>query len=207
MIFSRQGMACRFEASEDQVRSMGRAARGVIGIRLREGDEVVGMEIVAPGDDILNITERGMGKRSNVGTGIAEEDVEIGGGYRRTKRGSKGVTSIKLRDGDLLLSALRVEEGDEIIMTSQVGQVVRISVDDIRTIGRSSQGVRIINLTDKDVLASVSRIQKMEGDEEEELDENGQPIQSAAAAIPVDSEVVEESAAEVEDEDATDEDE
>jgi DNA gyrase subunit A len=167
MLFSSMGMACRF--LEGDVRPMGRVTRGVIGIRLgkREDDEVVAMAVVTERQDVLKVTLRGMGKRSNIGTGIAEQDRETGG-YRLTKRGGKGVTSIKLKDDDRVVAGIVVESGDEIMMTTVEGQLVRISTDEIRVIGRSSQGVRVINLRDSDTVGSVSKIRELEGLDDED---------------------------------------
>jgi DNA gyrase subunit A len=167
MLFSAQGMACRFK--EDQARTMGRTARGVIGIRLgkKENDSVVGMTAVEPCEDVLLVTSSGMGKRSNIGHGIAELDQETGG-YRLTNRGGKGVTGIKLKDGDSVVGALPVLPGDEMLITTVNGLVVRISTDEIRTIGRASQGVKIIDLRDKDKVASVSIVHVLEAEDEDE---------------------------------------
>ena len=167
MLFSAAGMACRFP--EDQVRAMGRAARGVIGIRLKSDDDrVVAMQVVRPQDELLNITALGMGKRSNIGFGVTEQDRETGGGYRLTKRGSQGVISIRLKGDDLLVGALKVIEGSEILMTTIKGQVVRFCVDDIRSKGRASQGVIVMDLKDKDRIGSVSSIEELAAEEDDE---------------------------------------
>ncbi len=186
MLFTTEGMACRFV--EENVRPMGRATRGVIGIRLgkREGDEVVAMEVVSDGLDILNITEQGMGKRSNIGTGIAELDTDVDG-YRRTHRGGQGVISIRLREGDRVVAASLIEPGEEVIVTTMLGQVVRFKADEIRTIGRSSQGVRVINLRDKDCVAAVSVVPELVDDEEAEavcVDGETPPDGAAAQIAP-----------------------
>jgi DNA gyrase subunit A len=165
MLFSTQGMAVRFH--EDEVRAMGRATRGVIGIRLgkREDDEVVAMTVMNDHDEILNITALGMGKRSNIGVGNAEQDEGIGGGYRLTSRGSMGVISMRLKEGDRLVSALRVTRGADLMITTVEGQMVRMSTDEIRTIGRSAQGVRMIDLRGDDQVAGVSLVEELPEDE------------------------------------------
>ena len=131
---------------------MGRGTRGVRGMRLKSDDDaVVAMAIVDANCDILNITEGGMGKRSNIGCGDSQVDKEAGiSGYRLTNRGSKGVTSIKLKSGDHLVGALRVEHGDEAMLTTTSGQIVRFKTDEIRTIGRASQGVKVMNIKNDD---------------------------------------------------------
>lgn len=164
MLFSRQGMASRF--SESQLRPMGRTARGVIGMRLRKAnDAVVSMAVVEPGADVLTITVKGIGKRSNIGTGHTEQDKAIGGGYRLTNRGGRGVISMRLQGNDSVVSALKVIPGSELMMTTVDGQLVRISVGELRSIGRSTQGVKVIGLHDDDKVVSVTMIPKL-GEEE-----------------------------------------
>ncbi len=194
ILISAQGMACRF--NENQARPQGRATRGVKGIRLgkRKDDAAVAMCVVEKGVDILIVTASGMGKRSNIGTGIAEQDKE-GGGYRLTNRGGKGVTGIRLKADDLVVGALLVEPGDEIMITTVNGQMVRISVDEIRTIGRASQGVRVINLRDDDKVAGISLIQELileNGDDGNEahgddLTAGDQPVVADISPSPADS--------------------
>ena len=186
MLFTSLGKACRFE--ESQVPPRGRVGKGVIGIRLKSADNgVVAFSVVEKGVDIVNITELGMGKRSNIGTGIAEQDKETGGGYRLINRGGSGVTSIKLKPNDKVIGALQIEEDDELMITTVKGQMVRISINGIRSIGRSSQGVKVIDLRGTDKVASATLIQKLEDDDEnpeetdadESTDENQMPDESA----------------------------
>lgn len=177
MVFTALGKACRF--AEEQVPARGRVGIGVRGIRLRsEDDAVVAFSVVEKGVDMLKITQLGMGKRSNIGTGIAEQDRELGGGYRLINRGGKGVTSIKLKTGDRVVAALMVVPGEEIMITTVNGQMVRISTDEIRTIGRNSQGVKVMDLRGKDRIAGVSQIQELVEDEKSES-EDGDDITAA----------------------------
>ena len=161
------GMACRFD--QGQVRPMGRGARGVTGMRFKlPGDYLVGMEVIkeeigeieegqeenATGPELLVVTSRGMGKRSFVST------------YRKTKRGAKGVTNIRFRDAeDKVIAAIQVEKGDELVLTTERGQLVRIPTDEIRTIGRASKGVKIMNLRETDRITGAAKIVKVEGEE------------------------------------------
>jgi DNA gyrase subunit A len=170
ILSTQKGMACRFDQDNSQLRPMGRTARGVTGMRFKlENDHIVSMEIIrehlddiaegvseeeAGGPELLVVTESGMGKRSFVKT------------YRKTNRGAKGVTSVRLREGDLVLDALQIMQGDELMLTTERGQLVRIPVDEIRTIGRASQGVRIMNLNADDRITGVSKIVKVEEEEE-----------------------------------------
>ncbi len=169
LLSSMHGMACRFK--EEELRVLGRDTTGVRGMELRDEagtakGELVAMTIVNPKSDLVVVTAQGMGKRSNVGTGISSEDEATGGGYRLTHRGSKGVTSIRLKGkDDRVVAALQVNPGDELLMTSIQGQMVRISVDDLRTIGRTSQGVIVMRLEEGDAVSSVSLVDKLSQDE------------------------------------------
>ena len=176
MISSAHGKACRFR--ETDVRAMGRTARGVKGINLAEGDQVVAMSVLDPTADLMVITELGQGKRTAVGTGNAELDAEIKGGYRLTKRGGKGVTSVKLGDKDKVVAAIQLEEECDIMFMSVKGQMVRIGTDQIRSMGRACKGVRVMSFKTKgDRITSVSKIAEMAEEEKEVvLDENGNPV-------------------------------
>lgn len=160
------GLACRF--NEDEVRSMGRTAMGVTGIRFKiENDFLVSMEVVdqleeiendedaekAGGPQILVVSDGGMGKRSYVST------------YRKTRRGAKGVTSIKLKDDELVVAAVQLAKGDELLMTTESSQTVRIPSDEVRTVGRASKGVKIMNLQGKDKIAGVTKLVKVDVEE------------------------------------------
>ncbi len=146
------GMSIRF--SEGDMRPMGRSTVGVYGIELEEGDKVVDMIVLTPGVTVLTACENGYGKRSEVDE------------YRLQSRGGKGVINIKTseRNGKVV-GMLAVTDDNELIMISEGGIVVRITVKDIRTMGRATQGVRFIRLEEKDRLVSIARVVKEEGDE------------------------------------------
>ncbi|MBU6149211.1 MAG: DNA gyrase subunit A, partial [Verrucomicrobia bacterium] len=146
MLFTRDGMAVRFD--EDQCRPMGRVARGVRGVTLKDKEDyVVSCEVVKPQDTLLLVCENGFGKRSDVDE------------FRHTNRGGKGVRAIMInkRNG-YLVAALRVDEKDGILMMSEGGQTLRTSIKDIRVMGRSTQGVTLVNLGVDDKLVAVQRI-------------------------------------------------
>lgn len=157
MLFTRSGMAVRFD--ESKVRPMGRTARGVKGVKLRDTDDcVVGCEVVNGDESVLVVCENGFGKRSSV----AE--------FRQTNRGGVGVRSIitSERNGQVV-GANCVTDTDGIVMISSGGQTVRISVRDVRVMGRSTQGVKLVNLRNGDTLVA---IQKLTGETtEEEVEE------------------------------------
>jgi DNA gyrase subunit A len=133
-------MAVRFD--ESLVRGMGRTARGVRGVSLKnEKDIVVGCEVVTPDETILVVCENGFGKRSKV------DD------FRQTNRGGVGVRSIitSERNG-MVVSALSVTDADSVLLMSSAGQAVRIPMRDVRVMGRSTQGVRLVNLKEEEDL-------------------------------------------------------
>ncbi len=143
IIATKQGMAIRF--SESDARRMGRTARGVRGIRLRRGDEVVGLSVARPGASLLTLCENGYGKRT-----LASE-------YRPQTRGGLGLKDIQAttRNGPVI-GAYMVDESDEIVLITAQGMVVRTRVAEISKIGRNTQGVRIIKLKPKDRLLAAS---------------------------------------------------
>lgn len=150
MLFTHHGMAVRFD--ESKVRPMGRMARGVKGATLRnEEDYIVGCEVVNGDESVLVVCENGFGKRS-----LVDE-------FRQTNRGGVGVRSIitSERNGNVV-GALCVTDHDGMVMMSSTGQTVRISMRDLRVMGRSTQGVKLANLRDDDTLIAV---QKLEGSE------------------------------------------
>jgi len=187
------GRACRFEESD--VRACGRTARGVRGMELRDKDgnqvtELVDMNIVNPNADLFVITAKGYGKRTHLGVGNSAGDKDIIGGYRLTKRGGKGVNSIKLTTGDKVVSVLQLEENEDIIMTSIQGLMVRIHTEGIRPIGRSSKGVRIMKLRDGDSISTVSKVAQLSEDEmpKGERNENSEQTEIEAKEAGVETE-------------------
>jgi DNA gyrase subunit A len=145
VLATRQGQAIRFP--EDKVRSMGRAAYGVRGITLEKDDYVIGMVVIKREGTLLTVTEHGYGKRS----AIAD--------YRVTNRGGKGVINIKTSDRNGEVVAVKeVVDDDELLLVTQKGIVNRISISQIRSIGRNTQGVRLIHLEKDDRLIDVARI-------------------------------------------------
>lgn len=154
MLFTYMGMAVRFD--ESKVRPMGRTARGVIGAKLKdEKDYIVGCEVVNGDESILVVCENGFGKRSQV------ED------FRQTNRGGVGVRSIITSDRNgNVVGALCVTDNDGMVMISLQGQTVRISMKDLRVMGRNTQGVKLVNLRDSDYLVAIQKLEGNEGSEE-----------------------------------------
>lgn len=150
MLFTKNGMAVRFD--EGQVRSVGRVARGVRGVTLRsEQDAVVSCEVVHSTDTLLVVCENGYGKRSEV------ED------FRYANRGGLGVRSIIVSERNgAVVGAIKITDGDSVLLMSNTGQTLRINMQDVRVMGRSTQGVRLVQLHDKDLLVGITRIEQVE---------------------------------------------
>lgn len=151
IIASREGKAIRF--NESTVRPMGRTATGVRAIRLEEGDSVIGMIAIEDPKvtNVLVVAENGLGKRSEV------ED------YRITNRGGKGVMAMNVTDKTGKLIAIKeVDDTKDIMIMTKKGITIRLSVKDLRVLGRVTQGVRLINIDDKDAIASVAKIDFVE---------------------------------------------
>jgi DNA gyrase subunit A len=157
---SKKGRAIRF--SETKLRSMGRTAAGVRGMKidLEAGDRIVGMIIDSPesaGQAILTISERGYGKRSNI------DD------YTIINRGGKGMKNMQITDKTQEVAYVKsVEEFDDLMITTKNGIVIRMKVSDIRVMGRATQGVKVIKIDDKDSIADAAIIKKDEHDADEE---------------------------------------
>jgi DNA gyrase subunit A len=162
---TKSGIAIRFE--EETVRTMGRTAQGVRGIRLREGDSVIGMVCNMHRErTLLTVCLNGHGKRSPI------ED------YRLTNRGGKGIINIKAtdRNGDVV-AIKEVLDDDELMIVTQNGTLIRLPIADIGVIGRNTQGVRLIKLDEGDKVNDVARLafraETGDGETEIEFEEEG----------------------------------
>ncbi len=156
MLFTNAGKVIRF--SEEEVRCMGRTARGVRGVKLGENQSVISLIVAAPKGDILTATENGYGKR----TPIDE--------HRVTGRGGQGVIAIQVseRNGQVV-GAVQVNAEDEVMLISNKATLVRVPVQEISLVGRNAQGVRLINLTNDELLVGLERVATLqtEGEEKE----------------------------------------
>ncbi len=141
---TKKGLAIRFNS--DDVRSMGRASYGVTGIKLNKGDEVVSMEVLKT-EAIFTITKNGYGKRTTVTD------------YPKTARAGKGVINLKVSDktGEVV-TTVSVNDKDSLIITTAKGIVIRMSLENIRVMGRAAQGVRVVKLQDGDSVTDVARV-------------------------------------------------
>jgi DNA gyrase subunit A len=183
MLFSDGGKVTRFKESE--VRAMGRTARGVRGMRLPEGQKLISMLIPEEGSEILTASERGYGKR----TAITE--------FPEYKRGGQGVIAMVSNERNgRLVGAVQVQDGEEIMLISDQGTLVRTRVDEVSSLGRNTQGVTLIKLAKDETLVGLERVQEpsevegeeLEGEEGEEFegtvvnDDAGEDQQLDAAA-------------------------
>ena len=156
MLFSDAGKVIRFK--EKHVRTMSRIARGVRGMRLAEGQRLISMLIPEPGAQILTASARGYGKRT------AMEE------FPRRGRGGQGVIAMVIneRNGQLV-GAIQVQDGEEIMLISDQGTLVRTRVDELRVMGRNTQGVILIKLASDETLVGLERVQEPSGVDEDEL--------------------------------------
>ncbi|HEY6984669.1 MAG TPA: DNA gyrase C-terminal beta-propeller domain-containing protein, partial [Rhodanobacteraceae bacterium] len=151
MLFASNGKAVRF--AEDEVRSMGRTATGVRGMRLASGEHVMSLIVVEGDDDVLTATERGFGKR----TELAE--------YPRKGRGTQGVIAIQCSERNgALIGAVQLGENHELMLISNLGTLVRTRAAEVARVGRNTQGVVLIRLPAEEQLVGVVRVDAL-GDE------------------------------------------
>ncbi len=160
---TRQGQSIRFR--EQDVRDMGRTARGVRGISLATDDQVVGMEIPTEGNTILTVSENGYGKRTDIGE------------YRLQTRGGKGTINLKTSSKTGSVSGvLQISGNEDIMLISDSGRIIRMSADEVRVIHRSTQGVRLIDIDATEKLVGVARAEREEvkdrpeGEDDSEMD-------------------------------------
>lgn len=157
VISTQQGQAIRFH--EKDSRPMGRVSRGVRGIRLRTGDQVIGMDVVEEGSSIFVISELGYGKRTKIDQFTAH------------KRGGVGIRSaiVNKKTGDLIgVKTLNGDDTQEVIIISKNGQTIRLGLKDTPQLGRATQGVRIMRLNEDDRVVSLALVDKAPESEEDE---------------------------------------
>ena len=209
LLSTKLGMACRFDQNDEQIRPMGRTARGVTGMRFKlEGDEVVSLEVIseptydeaqmesedadesvnAPeieedadgsdasgiGPEVLVVTDGGMGKRSFVST------------YRKTNRGARGVVNIRLRENENVLAVIQITGSDELLITTERGQITRIPASEIRRVGRASLGVRIMNLNAGDRITGIAKLITVDEDDSTAAEtENSETSESVETPVEI----------------------
>lgn len=169
MLFSDAGKVLRF--AESKVRTMGRTARGVRGMRLGKDQELISMLIPESGAQILTASERGFGKRTGLGK------------FPRRGRGGQGVIAMVTseRNGKLV-GAIQVQDGEEIMLISDQGTLVRTRVDEVSSSGRNTQGVTLIKLAKDETLVGLERVQEPTPVDEGELVEGEEGVEVAENA-------------------------
>jgi len=169
LISTAEGQAIRFH--EKDARPMGRASRGVRGIRLRTGDQVIGMDIVEANSSVFVISQYGYGKRTKVSQ------------FTPHARGGVGIRSavVNTKTGRLVGVKTLVEtDGQEVIIISGQGQTIRLGIKDIPALGRATQGVRIMRLNGKDEVVSLALVDKSDEPEDEDASAEGVAVAPAA---------------------------
>jgi DNA gyrase subunit A len=175
LVVSARGQAARFH--EGKVRPMSRDTRGVRAMTLDKGDRVLALCVARDDEDLLVVTGNGYGKRTPMSD------------YPRKGRPTKGVRTLKVTDrkGELI-TARPVREGQELLLISQMGQVIRIQVDSIRRTGRSTEGVRVMNMAEDDLVCGVASVVEaeavLEGIDDEDESAAGAPEAPADAESP-----------------------
>ena len=167
-LVTKYGMCIRFK--ETDVRAMGRTAMGVIGMNLDDGDEIVGMQIDTQGDSLLIVSEKGMGKR----TELNEFTVQ--------KRGGKGVKCYKITEktGNVV-GVKAVTDENEIMMITTEGVIIQIGMDGISMIGRNTSGVKMINLDAGVTVAKIAKVREKISDGTQEYDDVDEAAENVAS--------------------------
>lgn len=154
------GKAVKFK--ETDVRSMGRVARGVRGVKLPAGQYVVGMVVIRRNGALLVVTDKGYGKRSEVSD------------YRLTRRGAGGVITLRTSPKiGKMIAIMEVVNDDDLMIITQQGVMIRLPLSQVRVIGRATQGVRLIRLDEGDEISSIARVIRNDDDHEDDQSEEG----------------------------------
>lgn len=173
ILVSKQGMSLKFEANDEQLRPMGRQTAGVQGMKFRDGDELLAMDVVQ-GDsdrDLLVATNEGFAKR----TAISE--------YRLQGRNGYGVKAVQLAEGrGSLVGAVIVEESDQIMAIMKSGKVIRSNVAEVKRTGRTTQGVTLAKPDKNDEIISIARNEETDEDDAEQAAAENGAVQNDAAA-------------------------
>ncbi|MEX0943336.1 MAG: DNA gyrase subunit A [Pseudomonadales bacterium] len=169
MLFGSGGKAIRFKESD--VRAMGRTARGVRGIKLKPSERVISLIIPQPEGEVLIASEKGFGKRSRI------DDFSVIG------RGGQGMISMKVSDRNgAVVGAIQLETGDEVILISDQGTLVRTRTDEVSVQGRNTQGVKLINVQPGEKLVGLARVQDPDDSVDAAVVDDLEPMSAPAAA-------------------------
>ena len=166
LLVTKYGQCIRFK--ETDVRSTGRTSMGVRGMNLSDRDEVIGMQLDSQGSELLFVSEKGMGKRTDMDE------------FTPQNRGGKGVKCYKITEktGNVV-GVKAVNEEDEIMIINTEGIIIRMKCEGISVLGRITSGVKLINLKDKDIVASIAKVRKGDEDDSEEEQDYGTESEEA----------------------------
>ncbi|WEV72427.1 DNA gyrase subunit A [Bifidobacterium sp. ESL0790] len=172
ILVSKHGMSLKFKADDEQLRPMGRQTAGVQGMKFRDGDELLAMDVVRADQeeelDLLVVTNEGFAKRTNIDE------------YRLQGRNGYGVKALQLADGrGELVGALIVRDSDQVMAIMKSGKVIRSDVNEVKRTGRNTQGVTLAKPDKNDEIISIARNDDTEDDEDEDADENAADKNSA----------------------------
>ncbi len=157
LLATRKGKAIRFH--ESNARQLGRVSKGVRGIRLADEDYIVSLEVLSHGATLFAVTENGYGKRT-----LIDE-------YPVRNRGGKGVISIKTTERNGKVAAiLLVEDGDDLMLMTNKGKLIRMNIEGISVISRNTQGVRLIGLSKNEIVVGAARIAESDEDDDDVSD-------------------------------------
>lgn len=163
-IVTKKGMCVKFPLAK--LRQMGRATRGVTGIRFKfEEDCVIGAAVIENNaQEVLSVSQKGLGKRTTAGE------------YRLTNRGGKGVICMKLTNKTKdLVGVVMVDEDADLMALTNSGKMIRVDMQSIRNCGRNASGVKVVDVVNDDAVISIAKCPKEESDEEFEGELNAQP--------------------------------
>lgn len=193
-LVTKYGKCIRFK--ETDVRNTGRNSMGVIGMNLSYDDEVVGMQLDHQGDSLLIVSEKGMGKR----TELSEYTVQ--------NRGGKGVKCYKITEktGDIV-GVKAVNDDHEIMMITSTGIIIQIKMEDLRVIGRDTSGVKLIDLDEGVTVAQIAKVREKVSDGNTEFDNVDDALEDVTIEVPdFDDEIDDDSDIDIDDIDTTEED-
>ena len=174
ILVTKYGQCIRFKDTD--VRSTGRVSMGVRGINLSDGDEIIGMQLCSQGDYLLIVSEKGMGKRTDMDE------------FTRQNRGGKGVKCYKITEKTGNVVGMKaVDEDSEIMIINTEGIIIRMKCSDISVYGRITSGVKLINLKENDTVASVAKVRKASAEidgEEVEISDEDESEKSEEGSVP-----------------------
>jgi DNA gyrase subunit A len=178
LLVSKKGRSARFSAANSSLRPTGRATGGVIGMRFKEGDSLLSMDVATPNSYVVTITDGGFGKRTSIDE------------WQPKGRGGTGVRAMKLpEERGHLVGAMVCSDTDQIFAIASNGVVIRISVDEIRASGRDTMGVRMMRLGEDTSVVAVARGGEVEEDDQDGDQDGDQEVVETEEVVAIEAEV------------------